>query len=148
MNIDRKYFYLIMVGLGSFGLMLPKVAGHITSGDAGELAMAGATLGVAHSPGYSIFVIFQYLLGKFLFFGNEAFRQNVACLIWSCLSLVMVGLILNKITRFRWTLFLGLPFLLVPQFRKLALVTEVFPLALFWGCLLIYVGLAYPNFFT
>lgn len=60
----------------SFAWFLWRMAPSLTVGDAGEFAAAGATLGVAHAPGYP----FYLLLGKAalaVFPGSLAYRLNL-----------------------------------------------------------------------
>lgn len=137
---------LLAVLLASFWFLLPRVAGHVTAGDAAELALAGHTLGVAHSPGYPVFSIWNHLLGRALHFGNAAYRQNAASCLTYGAGLVLLGIALTK--RFQNGGAFFLPFfffLLSPSFQKQALVTEVFPLAFFWASLLLLAGLLYAD---
>lgn len=130
--------YLLVTFLVSFGWLLPGVAGHITAGDAAELALAGSTLGIAHAPGYPTFVVLAHFTDTLLPFGNAAYQQNmVSCLLMSA-SLVMFGLLVVELTGLRWVAFLPLLLLFSPLFRHGAYVTEVFPLLFLWAATMAY----------
>ena len=130
----------IAVFLISFGLLLPGVASHITAGDSGELALAGETLGIPHSPGYPVFALVHNAGARLLFFGNAAYQQNVIACLLIALTLALLGVLCALVTGRRETAFLPLLLLAAPQFRHLAWVTEVFPLAVFWA-VLVYLAL-------
>jgi len=130
---------LITSFLVSWIYLLPRVAGHITSGDSGELALAGSTLGIAHSPGYPVFVCVQFIISKLIFFGNLAFRQNAACCLMACLTIVILGALIIYLTDIWWMGSISLLLLFSPIFKSQAAVTEVFMMTGFWGALLLYV---------
>lgn len=141
LRLIKPYFLrggLVLLFLLSFRVFLPDVAPHMTAGDAGELILAGTTLGVAHSPGYPVFSQANKLGGMFLHFGNPAFRQNVMSAVFLSLALVVLGLLLVFVSGQRWSV--GLPILLLfsDVFRHQAYVTEVFSITVFWGLFLIY----------
>jgi len=139
-NVDKKrlfYLSLLVVFFVPWMVLLPGVAGHITAGDAGELALAGSTLGVAHSPGYPAFALLNKAISGLFYFGNEAYRQNLVSLFFICLVFVLIGVFFVRWSSRPWTVGLALMLLFSPDLRKQALVTEVFPLALFWACLIL-----------
>jgi len=133
-NSQRRLFlFLGIVFLVGWALLIPHVASHISTGDSAELSLAGSTLGIAHSPGYPVFVLFNRALKSLLPFGNEAFRQNLASLFFMAFSLSLMGLALVKMSHLQWTAFLPLFLLFSPLFRNSSYITEVFPLTLVWA---------------
>ena len=127
---------LLSLFLVSFGTMLPGVAPHITAGDAGELALAGYTLGIPHPPGYPVFAILQHAFATLVPLGNDAYRQNLASAVTLSGALVMLAILLVRLTGQRWTLALPALLLTAPLFRTSGQVTEVFPLAFFWASMI------------
>jgi len=129
---------LLALFLISFGTMLAGVAPHITAGDAGELALAGATLGVPHPPGYPVFALTQHAVSTLVPLGNQAFQQNLVSAGFIAAALVMLAVLIVRLTGQRWTV--GLPALLLtsPLLRASGEVTEVFPLAFFWAALILH----------
>ncbi|OVE77358.1 hypothetical protein BVX98_02995, partial [bacterium F11] len=142
-NSQRVGLSLIFVFLLAWGFLLPHVSSHVSSGDAGELALAGSTLGIAHSPGYPVFGMVNHALGSFFAFGNQAYRQNLSSLFFLCLCLVILGGLFVYLTDALWASFLPLLLLFSPHFRKSAYVTEVFPLAAVWAILILLVLVLY-----
>jgi|GEM_PF-1756827 len=118
-------------------VLLPGVCGHISSGDSGELALAGSTLGIAHSPGYPVFVLLNNVMGDLLYFGNPAFRQNLVSLFFIVAALLIMGWLFYSLGDHPAFALLPLLLLVSPYIREQAWVTEVFPLTFFWGTILI-----------
>ena len=74
------------------------LAPSIGIGDSGEFATAASVLGVAHPPGFPLYV----LLGKlftFLPFGSVAWRVNFMSAFFGALGVVFIALILFRLTR-------------------------------------------------
>ncbi|MCD6311687.1 MAG: DUF2723 domain-containing protein, partial [Elusimicrobia bacterium] len=59
-----------------FFIFLYNLSPSVYVGDSSELIAASATLGVAHPPGYPVFVIITSFMSKFFPFGNMAYRMN------------------------------------------------------------------------
>ena len=52
----------------------------VASGDSGELCFTSCSLGVAHPPGYPLFIMVGFLFTKIIPFGSPGFRVNcVSC---------------------------------------------------------------------
>ena len=52
----------------------------VASGDSGELCFTSCSLGVAHPPGYPLFIMVGFVFTKIIPFGSPAFRVNcVSC---------------------------------------------------------------------
>jgi len=122
--------YFVVLFLISIKTLLPHVAPSITAGDSAELALAGSTLGVPHSPGYPLFSLTQKIVGERLYFGNPAYRQNLCSLLFLSGGLVFLGFIFFQWGKSPWLIFLPLLLWGSPLIRHHAYVTEVFPLAL------------------
>ena len=60
-----------------FLLALFQAAPSVTTGDAGEFTAAAATLGVAHAPGYPLFVLLAKAFGTLFPLGSWAYRTNL-----------------------------------------------------------------------
>ncbi|MCS7151374.1 MAG: DUF2723 domain-containing protein [Endomicrobia bacterium] len=58
--------------------------------DAGEFATVAYILGVAHPPGYPLYSMLTYLLGRLLYFANFAYRINLLSAIFSALTAIVL----------------------------------------------------------
>jgi len=131
---------LLFITLLFFGLF--RLSPTILSGDTGELAGAGATLGIAHSPGYPLYCILGRIF-TFLFpFGNYAYRMNLMSLFFGSLTCVLVYLIILLLSG---SILLAIVLAFTLSFAKIfwtqSLVSEVFTLNTFFAVLLIYLSL-------
>lgn len=99
-------------------------------GDSGELIAAASTLGVAHPPGYSVFVIVSSALSKIFPAGNPAYRMNFINALFVVFSIVLMS-------RFAAAPLL-VYFMLSPVALSSALAAEVFTLNLLFACAIIY----------
>ena len=97
-------------------------------GDPSELVAAAYELGVAHPPGYSLYL----LLGKVaLLGGGDAYRMNLLSALFAALSVGMFHLLLIRYTRSSLvSLFAALSVGVSPLFWSLATVAEVYPLSI------------------
>lgn len=82
-----------------FGLYLHRAAPTISTGDSAELAAVGATLGIAHSPGYPLFAVIGRVGSTLLPWANPAYRMNIQSCLWSALAALFVALALYRATR-------------------------------------------------
>lgn len=136
MTIERRWCGLAIF-LSVAAVYIHGAAPAATPGDAGELALAGFTLGIPHPPGYPVFALVQHLFGSVVSLGNPAFRQNIAGGALIALALVMLAILIVRLTGQRWTLVLPALLLTAPLLRRAGQVTEVFPLTFFWASLLL-----------
>ena len=65
------------LGLLLLGLYQTTLCPTIYSGDAAELATAGATFGIPHPPGYPLYSLVANIWNRLVPVGDPAFRQNV-----------------------------------------------------------------------
>ena len=110
-------------------LGLSQAAPSITTGDAGEFAAAAAVLGVAHAPGYPLYVLLAKAFGLLLPVGNWAYRTNLLSAACGALALALFSDALRRFgagraARLGAAAVLGLG----PLWREQSAVTEVFAL--------------------
>ena len=74
----------------SISLLSCFLAPEITANDAGELAAAARELGIAHPPGFPIFLLYENILMQMLGLGELGFRANVGSAICASLCLCIV----------------------------------------------------------
>ncbi len=92
-----RFISAIFVFVSSFALYLITLAPTVTLVDSGELILAAQTLGVAHPPGFPLYVLLAHL-ATFLPFGNAAVRIHLASALFAALaSTVMTLLIIEAL---------------------------------------------------
>ena len=69
------HLYALFVVLATFWVYVKTLAPTVSFFDSGELISAAYTLGVAHPPGYPLYVLLGWLFSK-LPIGNIAYRIN------------------------------------------------------------------------
>ena len=136
----KKFFIALLIFVVLFFLGLIRLSPTISGGDSAELAGAGATLGIAHSPGYPLYS----LLGRiftFLFpFGNFSYRMNLMSLFFASLTCVLVYLIVLSLSgRILPAIISTFTLSFTKMFWAQSLVSEVFTLNTFFAALLIYI---------
>ncbi|MEK6543657.1 MAG: DUF2723 domain-containing protein [Elusimicrobiota bacterium] len=67
----------MIIFLSAFAWFLAHMAPSLTVGDAGELVAASSVLGVAHSPGYPLYLLLAHALQTLVPFGSIAYRCNL-----------------------------------------------------------------------
>jgi len=91
---DSEGALAIPLGAGLFAAILaiyvrtayPSVPG----GDAGELVFTSCSLGVAHPPGYPLYIMLGHLFVRYLPFGTPGFRVNcLSCVCGATATLIM-----------------------------------------------------------
>lgn len=110
----------------------------IVVGDTGDFLTTGATLGVAHPPGYPLLVLLAHGFGL-LPIGAPAFRMNLIAVVSGAIT---VGLVFSTVRRLgpgRWAAVVAaLALALNPLFWEWSLAIEAFPLNNALAALLIY----------
>ncbi|XP_063678706.1 protein O-mannosyl-transferase TMEM260-like [Bolinopsis microptera] len=92
------HFY---IALGVFLSVYVKcTSASIPSGDAGDFIMASHHFGVAHPPGYPLYVTLGYIWMKLLPFGSPAFKLNLLTSMIGGLAATIVYITTYKITNF------------------------------------------------
>ena len=136
---EMRLFLTALLGMIVLAMNLRLMAPTITAGDSAELSTAQSSLGIAHSPGYPLFVLAGKAFSELLPFGGPAYRTNgfSACLSAFCAMLAVLFLLV-------WTdsaiLSLGGAFALIslPVIREQFLTTEVFALNFFLALVLLF----------
>ncbi|MFC1522359.1 protein O-mannosyl-transferase family [Elusimicrobiota bacterium] len=78
MNLKLYSAHLVLLlFLLIFSVCLFNAYPAIAWGDSSELALASHTLGIAHSPGYPLFVLIGKIWDTLVPFGNSAYRANI-----------------------------------------------------------------------
>ena len=96
-RIGRVYAAVVFcVALSTYGLTL---APTVTLVDSGELIVAASSLGVAHPPGFPLYVILAHL-ATLLPFSNVASRVNLASALFGALAAALMTLIVVELLVF------------------------------------------------
>lgn len=74
----------------SMSILIWFLAPEITANDAGELAAAAHELGIAHPPGFPVFLLYDNFLMQMLGLGELGFRANVGSAICASICLCIV----------------------------------------------------------
>jgi 4-amino-4-deoxy-L-arabinose transferase-like glycosyltransferase len=115
-------------GLAALGVYGWTLAPTIVGGDSGELAAVGATLGVAHPPGYPLYTLLAKVF-TLLPWGGVALRVN---LLSACCSAAAAALLCRAVGRWTGDAWSGVlaagTFALSPLVWPYAVTAEVFPL--------------------
>lgn len=122
-----------------FLLALAQAAPSVTTGDAGEFIAAAAVLGVAHAPGYPLFILLAKAFGTLLPLGSWAYRTNLLSALCGAAALAVFSDALRRYgagraARLGAAVVLGLS----PLWREQSAVTEVFALHLLIAALLLW----------
>ena len=83
------HFYAGFVVLVTFGVYVKTLAPTVSFFDSGELISAAHTLGVAHPPGYPLYVLLGWFFSR-LPVGNVAYRLNLMSAFFASLAALMV----------------------------------------------------------
>lgn len=144
-KIDRwlpKVFLVLLIS----GIYLKTVAPGITwsnnGADGGDLITAAATGGVAHAPGYPVFLLIAKLF-QFIPLGSIAFRTNLLSVIFTVLAAMLIYDLMVRLfnsLKSNWLIGLisAIAFSLSPLVWSQAVITEVYALQLFFLVFLLY----------
>jgi len=98
--------YAALVGLVAFVVYLHTLAPTVMWYDMGEFTTASHVLGIAHNTGYPLYI----LLGKlftFLPVGDIAYRVNLMSAVFASLTVAVIFLIIQELTRNRVAALIG-----------------------------------------
>jgi len=131
--------------LGVFLIYLRTLAPSIVGGDSGELITVAYKMGVAHPPGYPLFLMLAKLF-TFIPFGTIAWRVNLLSAVCDTGAAVMLLLAVRRWTRNHWAGLLasGL-FAFSPLVWRYAVVGEVFALNNLIVALMLYLAVRYSE---
>ncbi len=91
----RETVSALVAGVAALSLYLFTLAPTVTFGDSGELITAAVTLGVAHPPGYPLWLILAKMF-SFLPLGDIAFRLNLMSAIFGAAAVGILALIIVR----------------------------------------------------
>lgn len=101
----------------------------LPAGDSGELITAAATGGVAHPPGYPLYLMLAGLVARLLPFGDVAWRMNLFSAVTMSAAAAVLALAVARLTRSAAAgLIAACVFAFAVPVLKYALVAEVFAL--------------------
>lgn len=83
--------------LATFAIYLYGLLPSLGTGDTGELITAGHTLGIAHSPGYPLFVLWGKLFSTLIPWGNPGYVMNACSAFTASLMIVTIFIVLRRI---------------------------------------------------
>lgn len=113
----------------------------LNSGDAGEFIVSATTMGIAHPPGYPLYLEILKLF-SLIPIGNIGFRMVLVSVLFSILSLFMVYKITHKITNDKWSSIFAVVLLGVTySFWGQAVVIKFYPLNLSLILLILFLGI-------
>jgi hypothetical protein len=102
----------------------------LPAGDSGELITAARVLGVAHPPGYPLYVLLAHAWASLVPPGTVAFRLNLFSLALSVGAVMLLAHAVHRLTRsVAAALVAGWALAFAAPFWKLALAAEVFALS-------------------
>jgi 4-amino-4-deoxy-L-arabinose transferase-like glycosyltransferase len=140
-----KYLTAALLFLATFIIYIKTLCPVVPPWDSGELITAAYTLGIAHPPGYPLYV----LLGKLFSlipFGTIAWRVNLMSAFFASSAVTLAYFIILKLTRSALAGAVGSLFLAFsPIFWSMAVVAEVFQLNAFFAALTIYLLLMWKE---
>jgi tetratricopeptide (TPR) repeat protein len=135
----KKIILCSVVFLITFGVFLSTLCPTITTDDSGELSGAGATLGIAHSPGYPLYSILGRVFTSVIPCGNLSYRMNILSSFFVSLAAVLVYVITLHMTgQAAVGLMTALIFAVLPDVWRMAVTTEVYGVSLFTAALVLF----------
>lgn len=110
--------------------------------DAGEFVVSGLTLGVAHPPGYPLYILLNRIVVLILPFGNYAWRLNIFSAFVGAVSLLLFSGIIQRLGKSFSGSLIKYPVVFIPAFSYLywclATVCEPYILNVFFALAVIY----------
>ena len=73
---------------------------HVSIADSDEFSTIGYLLGVAHAPGYPVYILILYIFEHFIPFGSIAFRANLTSVLFDSLTVLFVYMISLETLRY------------------------------------------------
>jgi len=135
MNFKLTGLLLVIFGIYLYTLF-PAMAPYR---DSGEMVSVIQTLGVAHPPGYPLYIITGKTFNLLMPFGNSAYKANVLSAFASILTLLFIYLSFRK--QFSGNYVLGPVLLLAFSYLQwyLSVVSEMYTLNTFFAALICYI---------
>jgi tetratricopeptide (TPR) repeat protein len=109
--------------------------------DSGDLITASSTLGLAHPPGYPLYVLVGKLFSTLVPFGNAGYRINVMSAFFGAGALIFLAICLScVIGQSSWILAALLLLMFSPAYWRLSQVSEMYSLnAFLLGLILVFI---------
>ena len=115
--------------IGTFGWLLANLYGTLAPyRDSGDLAAAALSLGIAHPPGYALYVLATRAAMALLPFGNPAYQANVLSSLWTAAAAGLLVWALSRRVRPVAAFFGAAVWLFSPAVLRLSLVSEMYTL--------------------
>ncbi|MCL2329959.1 MAG: DUF2723 domain-containing protein [Phycisphaerae bacterium] len=135
-----------MAGLIALAVYIVTLAPTVTSEDSGEFIGAAALWGVAHPPGYPLWIILAGIFLRIVPIGNIAWRCNLfsavcaaVSIVFFCRSLKLIGI--RPLAAFTAVLVLAFGRIMWSQ----SVITEVYALHILIVALIIWAGIAFDQ---
>ena len=142
----QSLLIFLAVFAASMAVYLMTVAPTFTGEDSGELITAAWCLGVAHPPGYPVYVLYGKAMATLLPFGEVAWRLNVASAIAAALTAAVMAMVVLRLTRNRLAaLAAGLTLAWSDGLWSHAVAAEVYTLNAVFIALLIYFAVLWKD---
>jgi tetratricopeptide (TPR) repeat protein len=139
----RNIIACCLVLLVTFGIFLSGVCPTVTIDDSGELSGVGATLGIAHSPGYPLYSLLGKLFTEIIPLGNMSYRMNLMSAVFVSLSASVLCLTVLELTgQAAIGILSALVFAVSADVWLMAVTTEVYGISMFFASLIIFLALA------
>ncbi|KAJ1481641.1 hypothetical protein T484DRAFT_1806647, partial [Baffinella frigidus] len=127
----------------SFAVYFKTLYPHVPGGDSGELIASAFQLGVAHPPGYPLFILVEKLVASLLVFGSVAWRMNVGMALVGAAAVGVMYLTAAQLAASRGAALLAAGLLaLNPIVWTYSTHAEVFPLNNLLVAILLYLSVA------
>ncbi len=145
MKFDKKVIFIILL-LVIFFIYLKTAPSSLAPGDPGELITAAYTLGIAHPPGYPLYVLLNKVFTCIFPIGNIAFRVNILTILFSILGLTVFYFTINAYFNSIIISIFSVSFLAFSQtLWAQSLIGEVYSLTFLFFCILLYLELNKPD---
>ncbi|OGS33433.1 MAG: hypothetical protein A2474_03080 [Elusimicrobia bacterium RIFOXYC2_FULL_34_12] len=137
----------IIVFFITFGIYLYTLYSTIQSfRDAGDLIVSAYTLGIAHPPGYPLYVILGKIWTTLIPLGNIAYRTNIFSAITSALCVTIVYLIVSKKLESKWIgAITAFSLAISTAFWRQSILSEIYSLNALFAIIVIYILLFHTD---
>jgi len=134
----HKYFLALLVTIIAFTVYFLTICPTIYLEDSAEFVTAAYTLGIPHSPSFPLYVILANIFIKIIPIGEIAWRVNLMSAFFGALTIGLLSLIINKLTRYKILAFaIPLVYAFTRIFWSQSLIAEVYTLNAFFLALII-----------
>lgn len=135
--LSHKIILAAIISLFSFTVFLFTLHPSISPyRDSGDLVVASKTLGIAHPPGYPVYVMSGKIASIIIPWGNIAYRINITSALFGALSVFFAVLIMDSVSML--PVFVALLFVFSPSFWRLSQVSEMYSLNALFAAIIIY----------